>query len=100
MRHAMAPRLAIRTFLNMEARVRIPDQHLDRGGVVRVAWIVQLRTVGDNKQRVHLGTQFNVFTRVGNAVSEGELAGRSDWNVHEEVDVRGEVTLAEPVTAA
>ena len=100
MRQAMAPRLAIRTFLNMHTLVSssvvsFPDEDLDGGGVVGVAGIVELRAVGDDDEGVHLGAELDVFACVGDAVGEGELAGGGDRDVHEEVDVGGEVALVE-----
>src|ERR1700677_1710540 len=92
MRQAMAPRLAIRTFLNMNALVGFvgfPDEDLDGGGVVGVAGIVELRAVGDGDEGVHLGAELDVLACVRDAVSEGELAGGGDGDVHEEVDVGG-----------
>jgi hypothetical protein len=75
--------------------IGFPDEDLDGGGVVGVAGIIELRAVGDDEKSVHLGTEFDVFACVGDAVGEGELAGWSHGHVHEEVDVGGEVALVE-----
>src|SRR5690349_19187881 len=90
-RQAMAPRLAIRTF----EYTSVPDQNLNRSGIVGVAGIIQLRAVADDADHVHFGLHLDIFQRIGNAVFKRELAVGRHRDVHEEVDVGGDIALLE-----
>src|SRR5271165_2185846 len=91
MRHAISPRLAIRTLAN----IRVPDQNLERCWVVRIAGIVELRTIGDQDDDVHGGPHFHVLPRPAQAVREAQAALRSDRHVHEKIDVVGQIALGQ-----
>src|SRR5258706_11170794 len=78
-RQAMAPRLAIRTLLN------IPDQNLNRRRVIRITGVVELRAIADERQHVDFGAHFDVLARFGNTIFEGQPAFRRNRDVHEEV---------------
>src|SRR5476649_290301 len=108
-RQAMAPRLATRTVSNMmdllsagrpacgfgaagrpaagQRSRGIPDQAANRRRVVCIARIVQLRTVGDQHDQVHLSLHLNVLAGRRDAVGEGQAALRCHRHVHEEIDV-------------
>jgi hypothetical protein len=88
-RHAIAPRLAIRTLLN----ILVPDEDLNWCRIVAVAWVVQLRAVADHHQDIHLGAQFDILAGVGNSIFEGKLSVGSYWDIHEEIDVAGDIPL-------
>src|SRR6185503_12455783 len=97
MRHAISPRFAISTLVNMVPRRRvpstIPNQQTNRRGVVGVAGIVELRAVRDEDGHVALGAELDVTPRGGDAVLEGELAVGGEGHVHEKIDVRRNVPL-------
>ncbi|MNN48439.1 hypothetical protein D3C81_1629150 [compost metagenome] len=54
-----------------------------------------MRAVGDQHDHVHLGAQVDVLARRGNPVFERQAAVGGDRHVHEEVDVRPDVALAQ-----
>src|ERR1700723_3388092 len=82
MRQAITPRLAIRTLSNTLQFRPVADDHLHGGGIIRVAWIVQLRAVADQCDDVHLRTHFHVLSRFGNAVFKSQAAFRGYRHVH------------------
>ena len=63
MKHACRPR-----------RLPVPNQDADRRRVVGVAGIVELRTVRDENQHVHLGAHLDIAAGPRNPVFEGEPA--------------------------
>src|SRR5882757_2391980 len=74
-----------------------PAEQADRGGVPAVARVVQLRAVADQHQHVARRTHLHVLAGRGNAVGEGQSAGRGQRHVHEEVDVVPEFARADAV---
>src|SRR5271165_938862 len=124
MRHAMAPRLAIRTLSNIPdprtragpsrlelatggssrgptgCSARRPDQNLYRRGIVGVAGIVELGAVGDQYHHVHLGPHLYVAPWTGDSVGELEPAVARHRHVHEEIDVARQVPLAQVLVVA
>src|SRR5258708_6482553 len=95
MRQAIAPRLAMRTRWNMAPlRSPLPDEQADRRWVVSVAGVIELRTIRDEHEHVHLGAHLDVASGARHAVGKGEAAFQRDWHVHEEVDVARQVALA------
>jgi hypothetical protein len=81
----------MRTLLNM----LIPDQNLNGGGVVSVARVVQLGAIADDHEHIHGGLEFNVFSGVRNPIFKGELSIWGYRDIHEEVDIAGDVSLVE-----
>ena len=73
----------------------VPDKYFNWRWVVTVAGIVELGTVRDEADHIACCDEFNVTTWCGNTVFEGELTFGRDGHVHEEVDVAGDVALAE-----
>ena len=67
-------------------------------GVVGIAGVVELWTVGDQHEHVHLRAHFDVLAAGGDAIFESQSPCGSDGNVHEEVDVAGEIALLERKT--
>src|SRR5689334_22063893 len=71
-RQAISPRLATRTVVNTGLARGGPDQHAHRRRIVRIARIVELRTVRDETQHVHLRAHLHVLAAGGDAVLERE----------------------------
>src|SRR5258707_1223422 len=62
-RHAIAPRFAMRTRSNILVRFNsgsVPNEQTDRGRIVGVAWVVELRAVRDEDENIHLGAHLEV----------------------------------------
>src|SRR5436190_5863016 len=119
MRQAMAPRLAIRIFLNIaHFRARssrplwncatgrpaggtahsrgVPGHDSNRSRIVRIAGVVELRTVGNQHQRVHERGHLHVSAGGRDSIGESQLAFGRHGHVHEEIDVRGQVAFGHP----
>jgi hypothetical protein len=62
-------------------------------GIIRVAGIVQLGTVRDKTEDVHLRAHFDIPARFRNPVGKPETTLRSDRNVHEEINVVARLRL-------
>src|SRR6266702_6863163 len=90
-RHAISPRFATRTLCH----ITVPNEHLERGRVVGIARIVELRAIGDEHDDVDLGLHFDIVTRAGEAVGESQSAVGGDRHVHEEIDVMSQIALSE-----
>jgi hypothetical protein len=54
---------------------RIRDHHADRRRVEAVAWIVDLRTVVNHENHIHLRGDIDVVARRRITVDDGEIAG-------------------------
>src|SRR5437899_8622460 len=93
----MTPRFAMRTFWNIFLVSGIPDEHAEGCRIVCVTRIVQLWAIADERQNVHLGSQFDVYAGARDAVFKGKPAFGRHWYVHEEVDVGREISLPETV---
>src|SRR5882757_3134664 len=91
MRQAISPRFATRTLSN----TIIPDEHLEGRWVVGVAWIVELRTIRDEHDDVHGGLHLHILAGAAQTIGEGEAAVGGDGHIHEEIDVVGEIALAD-----
>src|SRR5581483_12062371 len=72
---------------------RLPDQQPDGGRIVRVARIVELGTIRNEAQDVHLRPQFDVTAARTDAVRERQPALFRHRHVHEEIDVMRDVTF-------
>src|SRR5881296_1784749 len=96
MRHAIAPRLAIRTFSNITPRSH-PRSGPGWEWVVGIARIVQLRTIADQNEDIGFRTHLDVLPGIGNAIFKRKLALLRHWHVHEEIDVVGDIALAHAV---
>src|ERR1700709_2793209 len=77
------------------ASASVPYQHLGGRRVIRVAGVIELRTVRYQHDHVHPGAQLDILARRRNAVFECQAAIRGDGYVHEEVDVGADVLLRE-----
>ena len=75
----------------------IPAQDADRRRVEVVARVVELRTVGDEHERVDRRRELDVLPRRADALLEGELPLGGDGDVGEEVDVVREIAHGHPV---
>src|SRR6218665_1451157 len=115
MRQAMAPRLAIstlskpggegmgvgafsrgggvQTVLGAGGGVRVEEY--DRRRLVGIARVVQLWAVREQHPDIHLGAKFDILSGAGHSVGKLQPALRRDRNVHEEIDVRHQVPLAQ-----
>ncbi len=76
-------------------RSGVPDQDFDGSGVPAVAGVVELGAIRDQANDVHAGDHLDVFAGGGHAVFKLQPAGRHHRDVHEEVNVRGDVALVE-----
>src|ERR1700733_4924133 len=92
MRQAISPRLATRTLLN----IRVPNQNLERCGVVRVAGVVELRAVGNEHDDVHARAHLDVVAGAAQSIGKGQSPVDGDRHVHEEIDVVGKIALTQP----
>ena len=103
MRHAISPRLAMRTRWNMALAVGgYPFQTRTRIGVGLYA-LQGLLSWGQFEMRtehVHLGAHLDIAPRPRNPVFEGEPARGGHRHVHEEVDVARQIALAHAVPVA
>ena len=73
----------------------IPDDGFNRCWIVAVARIIELWAIGDEADDVALSHKFDVAAGRRDTVFKGKLTFRRHWNVHKEIDVTGDVTLAE-----
>ena len=80
-------------------RRRVDHDHPHRRRVEAVARVVHLRAVGDHDQDVALGPQVDPQPGGRDAVDDPEAAVGVDGHVHEPVDVRLQVALAQAVGA-
>src|SRR5882724_2473428 len=87
MRQAISPLFATSTLRN----ISVPDENLQRRGVVSVAWVVELRAVGNQHDDVHGGLQFDIVSRTAQAVGKSQAPVGSHRNIHEEVDVVSQI---------
>src|SRR5664279_1912090 len=76
---------------------RVPDQHADRGRVEIIAWIIDLRTVRDDKDHIGLRCDVDMVARRRYAVDDGETTRRIDRHIHEEVQVGHDVAFAQTI---
>src|SRR6266852_4977570 len=93
-RQAITPRFAIRTFWNISI-CRVPNQYSDWRRVVSVAGIVQLRTITDYGEHIHVGAHLDVLARSRYSILKCKFAFRCDGNVHEKIDVVSDIALFE-----
>ena len=77
----------------------VPDQDTHGRWVEAIAGVVDLRTVGENAEQIHLRPQINEIARFRDAIDDREIAIGFDRHVHEEIDVADDVAFAEAVTA-
>lgn len=73
----------------------IPDDCFDRCRIVTVARIVELWAIRNEANHIALGDQFDVAAWRGNTVFKGEFSCGCDGHIHEEVNIAGDVALAE-----
>src|SRR5450631_2318454 len=76
----------------------IPDEHAHGRRVEAVARIVDLRTVGDHENHIHVRRDVDVVAACGDAVDDGEIPRRIDRHVHEEVQVGDDVSFGQAVS--
>src|ERR1700761_5966449 len=84
-RQAIAPRLAMSTFSSTA------DQDPHGRGIEAIARIVDLGTVGDDRDCIHQHLQIDVESRRGDAIDDAEGTVGFHRYVHEPVDVGDDV---------
>ena len=69
----------------------------NRRRVEAIAGIVDLRAIGNDEDHVHVRGDIDIISRRRNSVDNGEIAGRVDRNVHEEIQIGDDVALGQSV---
>ena len=76
---------------------RIPYHDADRRRIKTVAGIVDLGTIGDDEQHVHVRRHIDVISGSRDAVDDRKSSGRVDRHIHEEIQVCDDVALGQSV---
>ena len=62
-----------------------------------VAWVVDLRTVRNHAQHIHMRQHFNMIAGGGNTVIHGHRPIGADRYIHEKIDVGDDIALGHPI---
>ena len=74
---------------------RKPERKMDSRGLLVILAKIELdfRAIRNETEHVHLRAKLDVLAAGGNPVGKREAALGRDGNVHEEIDVRGQISL-------
>lgn len=74
-----------------------PDNKANRARIPPAAWIIALRTIGNNNEHVALGTKVYIVARFGKTLDDFGRPVNGDRNIHEEVDISCNVSGSHPM---